>query len=110
MLQIIPMEEITNYKFSCIVTIDEGTIDLGFHLMYNDIIDYWTVDVFKQETEVITAYPLIPAQNILEQFSYLKIGSAWIVHQSEIDLNEEWPSANTLASKWYVVWGDTDAA
>lgn len=102
----IPMQAVSNHKFSCKVYIDGANTLLRFRLMYNELAKYWTVDIYKDDNMVYAGLPLIPGQNILEQVAYLGIGSAWIVPKS--DVGEQWPSEDTLASEWYVIWGDTD--
>ena len=107
MICVIPMQAIPNHSFSAVVPIDGGNTNLGFRLMYNELANYWIVDISKDDEVVLAGLPMIPAQNILEQFKYLGIGSAAIVPRS--DVKEQWPSFETLSSDWYVVWGDTNA-
>lgn len=76
-------------------------------MMYNELAGYWVVDISKDGTMVISGLPVVPAQDILEQFKHLEIGSAFIVPKSDAQAREQWPSANTLSSDWYVLWGDT---
>ena len=102
----VPMQPIPNHQFSCSVPIDNLNLLLRFRMMYNELAGYWVVDISKGDTPVLSGLPVIPAQDILEQFKYLGIGSAYIVPKSEVQ--EQWPSANTLSSDWYVLWGDTD--
>lgn len=107
MYSIVPMQAIPNHSWSCVVPIDEGNTTLRFRLMYNEVAGYWVVDIAKNGNTVLAGLPMVPAQNILEQFKYLGIGSAWIIPRSEVA--EQWPSYGTLNSEWYVLWGDTDA-
>lgn len=103
----IPMQAAPNHSFSCSIPIDGGNTFLTFRLTYNDIAEYWIVDISKDDEVLISSLPLIPGENILEQFQYLGIGSAWIIPKNEKD--SQWPQANDLATDWQVVWGDTDA-
>ena len=107
MFSIVPMQAIPNHSFSAVVPIDGGNTNLKFRLMYNELAQYWVADVSKDDTVVLAGLPLIPAQDILEQYKYLGIGSAAIIPRSEAE--EQWPSMATLSSEWYVVWGDTEA-
>ena len=54
---------------------------------------------------LINNLPMLPGQNILEQYSYLEIGSACIIpaHQME----DEYPNAENLGGDWLLVWSDT---
>lgn len=107
MYSIVPMQALPNHSFNAVVSIDGGNVDLRFRLMYNELANYWIVDISKNNEVVLAGLPLVPAQNILEQFAYLGIGSAYIIPRSEAQ--EQWPSLDTLSSDWYIVWGDTDA-
>ncbi len=102
----VPMQPIPNHQFSCSVPIDGQNVLLRFRMMYNELAGYWVVDISKDDAMLVSGLPVVPAQDILEQFKYLEIGSAYIVPKS--DVREQWPSANTLSSDWYVVWGDTN--
>lgn len=101
----IPMQAISNHKFSCKVYVDSNNILLKFRMSYNEIAKYWVVDLYKDDTIIYAGLPLIPGQNILEQVAYLGIGSAWIIPRSDVE--EQWPTYDTLTSDWYVIWGDT---
>lgn len=105
MYSIVPFQAIPNHSFSAVVPIDNGNTKLGFHLRYNEVATYWTVDISKDNETVIFSLPVKPAQNVLEQFGYLGIGSAYIVPRSEAAA--QWPGATDLSSDWYVLWGDT---
>ena len=107
MFVIVPMQAIPNHSFSAVVPIDGGNVNLRFRLMYNELANYWIADISKDDAVVLAGLPLVPAQNILEQFGYLGIGSAYIIPRSEAQ--EQWPSLGTLSADWYVVWGDTNA-
>jgi hypothetical protein len=105
MLSIVPMQAIPNRRFTAIIPIDEQNIELQFTMQYNEISEMWYVDVEQGGRMLISAYPLIPAQNILEQFEYLSIGSACIVPRT--DITKQFPDINTLKNEWVVIWGDT---
>ena len=106
MISIIPITQIPNRKFSCKILVDNQNLVLQFMLQYNELADYWLVDISDDKgNPLISCLPVIPAQNILEQFSYMGIGSAAIVPATTIA--EEWPSQSTLGVDWYLVWGDT---
>ena len=101
------MQAQPNHSFDVVLPIDGGNTNIKIRLMYNEVAEFWVMDITKDNTVVLSGLPLVPAQDILEQLKYLEIGSAWIIPRSEIE--EQWPSMNTLSSDWYVLWGDTDA-
>ena len=111
MNQVIPLMSTPNQTLSCKVRIDDGTqINLKFFLNFNEIARYWTMDVTNADINAryLTGIPLVPgdypAGNILAQYSYLKIGSAYMVKLS--DLIDPLPQPNNLGTEWFLVWGD----
>ncbi|MDQ0202472.1 phage baseplate plug family protein [Pectinatus haikarae] len=107
MYSIIPLQAVPNQTFSSKIPVDKQNITLSFTLNYNELANYWVVSITDSNgTMLITSLPIIPAQNILEQFKYMNIGSAYVVPRQTI--SEEWPTENTLDSDWYLVWSDTD--
>lgn len=107
MYSIIPIQAVPNQTFSSKIPVDGFNIELSFILSYNELAKYWIVSVIDSNgNTLITSLPVIPAQNILEQYRYMKIGSAYVVpRQTVVD---EWPTDKTLDANWYLVWGDTD--
>lgn len=107
MQSIIPITSTPNHKISSKILIDGKNTVLTFETKYNEIAGYWLVTISDGAgTNLISCLPVVPAQNILEQYSYLKIGSAYIVAAQTV--REQWPSERTLGSNWYLIWDDTE--
>lgn len=104
-MYIVPMQPINNHKFSAKIFIDGTNTLLKFKLMYNEIGQFWSLDIAVNDDTKAVGVPLIPAQNLLEQLGYLGIGSIYIVKRSQIA--EQWASEDTLNSDWYILWGDS---
>lgn len=104
MTSIIPMKAIHNHSFSCVVPLDKENLKLGFRMIYNEVAGFWFVDISKDSQVLITGLPLIPSQDLLEQFQYMGIGHAYLVPKTE--LTNQFPTISTLNSEWYVVWSD----
>lgn len=104
MFQRVPMQAQPNHSFSAVVTLKEENKKLTFRMTYNEQAQYWCVDLSVNDKEVITGLPLVPAQDILEQFKHLEIGSAYIIPNSEKE--NEWPNIADLADGWSVIWSD----
>ena len=104
MFQIIPLQP-QKTKFNCVLDVDNKSLNLFFETDYNSISGTWLMTI-KDNTgkELISKLPLIPAENILEQFRYLQIGSAFLVPVVKVE--SEYPS-NNLGTKWVLWWGDT---
>ena len=104
MISIVPMQAIPNHSFSCVIPLNNGNIELRFTMQYNDVAGFWFVDIGKDNQTIISGYPLIPAQDLLEQFQYMGIGHAYLIPRSE--LTQQFPDIETLSTEWYVVWSD----
>ena len=104
MISIVPMQAIPNHSFSCVIPLNNGNIELRFTMQYNDVAGFWFVDIGKDNQTIISGYPLIPAQDLLEQFQYMGIGHAYLIPRSE--LSKQFPDYETLSTEWYVVWSD----
>ena len=104
MISIVPMQAIPNHSFSCVIPLNNGNIELRFTMQYNEVAGFWFVDIGKDNQTIISGYPLIPAQDLLEQFQYMGIGHAYLIPRSE--LSKQFPDYETLSTEWYVVWSD----
>lgn len=106
MYSIIPITAKPRNTFSCKIPVNGKNITLVFTTRYNEIAGYWNVTVSDTNGLIlINNLPMLPGQNILEQYSYLEIGSACIIpaHQME----DEYPNAENLGGDWLLVWSDT---
>ena len=69
---------------------------------------YWTMDILDHitGTTYLTAIPLVPgespAQNILEAYDSLRIGSAYIVPTD--NLQTDGPITDNLGTNWVILW------
>lgn len=109
MLSIVPIKAVPNYRFSSKIAVDNKNVTLGFELQYNELAGYWIVKISDINGQaLISGLAVVPAQNILEQYEYLGIGSAYILPAQTV--KEQWPSRYTLGDNWYLVWGDTDGS
>lgn len=107
MYSAIPLVAVPNYSFSSTIPVDGANITLLFHITYNELAKYWLIDISDDEGNMlISAMPLVPAQNILEQYAYMGIGSAYLLPRAQV--KEQWPSVDTLTSDWYLIWSDTN--
>lgn len=108
MYAIIPLSGIPNNETTYRIPVNNGNISLKLRLTYNEISRYWSVDITNRDgAMLISALPLVPGQNILEQYEYMNVGGAWVIPRSSV--KEEWPSYSTLTSNWYLIWSDTHA-
>lgn len=82
------------------------TLILGFQYYY--MCGYWTMSISDvNNVSLVASVPLItgvyPAANLLAQYGYLKIGSAYLLNTgSDLD----YPDSQSL-DKFMLLWGDT---
>ena len=110
MQQIIPLEN-QNQILEVPLSVDGGRITLRFEIMFNRIAGYWTMNVIDVNSGVIllSSIPLltgsIGASNILGQYRYLGIGSAYLVKVGNVI--EDYPGELDLGTNFLLIWGDT---
>lgn len=107
--QIIPLTQNPNQTFTVQLTVDGNSVTLGFSLSYLVMSGWWQLQVTSaQNTVLIASLPLItgyyPSANLLAQYGYLKIGSAYILNTG--NATSDYPGANNLAN-FSLLWGDT---
>ena len=109
--KVIPVTSDPNQRFECTIPIDGNNVSLLFLLVYNDQGNYWCMTVSDANTSevLLDTIPLLTSNgygaNILEQYSYKKIGSAYIIKTSNI--RDDSPTMNNLGTDFVLMWGDT---
>lgn len=106
MTSIVPMQAIPNHSFAAVIPLYGGNTELRFTMQYNEVAGFWFIDIAQKGEMLLSAYPLIPAQDILEQFQYMGIGHAYILPRAE--LTSQFPDIETLTTEWFVIWSDYD--
>ena len=106
-LQVLDFRNIANQRINTTVEIDNKLVELEIYLRFNRMAGYWFADITdKSKKEVVLAsMPILPYQNMLEQYQYLKIGSTAVIGISNLsfdDLTYEYFSSDF---KWY--WGNS---
>jgi hypothetical protein len=110
--QIVPVTNAPNQVLTVPLSIDGTTITLKLRITYNEIAQYWVMGIADRLGNVlIDSIPLLtgvyPASNLLAQYRYLGIGSAFVINASGTP--QDSPDKNTLGSDFVLVWGDTPA-
>lgn len=110
---VVPLTPSSNQSLSCTLPVDSGNITLKFQFTYNSIAGYWFVSVTdKTNRLLLDSVPLVtgnyPAANLLRQYQYLGIGSAYVVPASS-GLSGI-PDFDSLGTNYVLIWSDTEAA
>lgn len=86
---------------------DNRNIDILLKLRYYDLYELWVADVCDNTTgaELVVGMPLVPGIDLLGQYAYLNIGSAYMVAVEPT--TQEQPDNTTLGTTWVLLWGDS---
>ena len=109
--QIIPLTSDPNQQFQITLSVDDSNRTLSFSLSYNEMAEYWIMAITDpaMNTVLLDSIPLVPgdypAANILSQYAYFGIGSAYVIKASEN--TQDIPGANNLGTDFLLVWSDT---
>lgn len=109
MSQTIPLLTAPNQSFSAQLTVDGQPLTLSFLLGWSSMAQYWQLQLSDVNGVVLVAsIPLVtgdyPAANLLAQYGYLEIGSAYLLNTG--NAATDYPNADNL-SQFSLVWGDT---
>lgn len=111
MLQQIPLTNSPNQTISQILSVDGQSLNLNFGFHYNEVAAYWAMSVKDQNNNLLVdSVPLVtgndPACNILRQYSFLQIGSCFVINRTGSEL-PDYPDDSNLGTGFQVLWGDT---
>lgn len=106
-MYILPVTSNPNQTFSSTIPIDNGSIKFNFFLRFNTESSCWVLDIAdSSNNSLVSGINLVCGTNLLEQYSYLKIGSAYLV-KTDTSLTDDLPTEYDLGTKFVIVWGDT---
>jgi hypothetical protein len=106
-MYIVPLTTSPNQKFTSTVPVDGKKMKFNFFLRYNTEAKYWVLDIFNSKNDsLIVSINLVCGSNLLEQYSYLNIGSAYIVKVDKTILSDR-PNEYNLGTDFVLVWSDT---
>lgn len=111
MQQILPTNVQPNQTLTANLSVDGAPLNLQLTLRYNEIAGYWCMTVQNaQGTVLLDSVPLLtgndPICNILYQFQWLEIGSAFVLNQTGA-LTPNYPNNTNLGTGFQLAWGDT---
>ena len=106
--QLIPLSNSNGQSFSVSLTVNSTSLVLNLNLSYNAMAGYWDMSVSDVNgAALISSVPLItgwyPAANLLSQYQYLQIGSAYLLNTNES--SDDYPGPDNL-SQFTLLWGD----
>ena len=108
--QVIPLDNTPNQVFQTSLSINGINKTLQFNIRFNEEAGYWalTISDVQTGTVLLDSTPLLtgafPSGNILAQFGYLGIGSAYIVKTGSLPI--DYPDDTSLGSDFILIWDD----
>jgi hypothetical protein len=111
MQQLVPVTTQPNQTQTLVLSVDGNALTLTRVLRYNAIAGYWCETIYDARGNLLLdSVPLLtgndPACNILKQYSYLQIGSEFIINQSGSPI-PNYPNNTNLGAGFVDLWGDT---
>lgn len=108
-LQAISLTNSPNQTFSVQLTVDGNPLTLNLTLSFQSMAGYWSLGIADiNNNELIASVPLItgayPAANMLAQYGYLQVGSAYLLNTGNADT--DYPDDTNL-NLFTLIWGDT---
>lgn len=109
-MQIIPLDNNPNQKFTITLSVDGNNLTLHLAISFSAMAGYWVMSISDAHGNLLlSSIPLLtgqwPAANLLSQYAYLKIGSAYLVSSNGAGV--DYPDSTTLGSAFKLVWSDT---
>jgi hypothetical protein len=110
MSQIIPLTSQAHQTLTVDLTVDGNPLTLQLDVHFSEIAGYWILAVSNfAGTLLLDSIPMLtgvyPAANILGQFAYLAIGSAFVINASGVDMDS--PDNTNLGVAFILLWDDT---
>ena len=110
MAQIIPLTNAPNQTLNVSLSVDGNVLRLTLFITYSEMAQYWVMSVSDSAGNLLlSSIPLIsgawPASNILAQFGYLKIGSAYVLSLGNVP--DDYPNADELGGSFVLLWDNT---
>ena len=108
--QIVYISSQPNQQTTAQLEVDGEALVLGLSIYWDYMSGYWLMDVYNAAgTQLLSGVPMItgsyPAANILGQYAYLAIGSAYILNQSTGA--SDYPTSTDLGTTFVLLWSDT---
>lgn len=110
--QIIPLDTSPNQTFQVSLNVDGNVLNLTLEISFNSMAGWWVMSILDSFGNVmLDSIDMItgawPAANLLQQYGYMKIGSAFIINVAQDP--GDYPNATNLGSSYVLLWDDTAA-
>lgn len=109
--QIVPLSPQPQQSLTAQLEVNGNPLTLNLFIYWHSMSGYWLMNISDaQGNLLLSGIPMItgsyPAANILGQYSYLAIGSAYLLNQS--NGLEDYPDSTNLGTAFILIWGDNE--
>ena len=106
--QVITLTSAPNQTFSVQLSVNGNPLTLNLSLSFQTMAGYWSMAIADVNgNSLVASVPLItgwyPAANMLAQYGYLQIGSAYLLNTG--NATSDYPDSSNL-SLFSLLWGD----
>lgn len=107
-MYVVPLTTSPNQTFTTTIPVNGKKLKVKIFLKYNTEQKCWTMNLKDEKNiSVISGVPLVCGLNILEQQSYMKVGSCYIVKINP-NISRSKPNEFDLGTNFLMVWGDNE--
>ena len=108
--QVVPLTSSPNQTLTVQLQVDGAPLTLQLGVWWNAMAGYWMMSISSASgVLLLDAVPMItgwyPSANLLAQYEYLQIGSAYIVNVGSTD--SDYPGQTDLGTNFILIWDDT---
>jgi hypothetical protein len=107
MSQMIPLANSPNQTLSVALNINGTIVRLGLFITYSEMAQYYLMSIFDSSGKLLlSSIPMItgswPAANLLAQYGYLGIGSAYLINLGQVP--DDYPTSSELGTGFILLW------
>lgn len=107
---IVPLTTNPQQNFKITLPIDGKNLTFFLTIRYNGIAQYWWMSIFDSNNNLLLdSIPLVtgnyPAANILQQYQYMNIGSAYVINVA--NSSNIIPDTSDLGTDFILIFTDT---
>ena len=108
--QLVPLTSDPGQTATVSLSIDAHIVTLQLAVTYSEMAGYWVLRIKDRAGNLLLdSIPLLagvyPAANLLGQYAYLAIGSAFVINASGTP--DDSPDSTSLGSDFVLLWDDT---
>lgn len=109
--QIVPLTPSPQQELVAQLVVDGKPLTLNLEISFSEMAGYWVMAIRDSAGNLLVdSIPMVcgwyPAANLLAQYQYLQIGSAYLLNLGASD--SDYPGSTDLGTNFVLLWGDTN--